>query len=59
MHIQKAVYRNMKYWELDHLPRWIIFISYRSAHWLIAIRSTNKGSFTYKYHPAQFTVRQE
>lgn len=59
MHVQKAVYRNMKYWELDHLPRWIIFKSYRSAHWLIAIRSTNKGSFTYKYHPAQFTVRQE
>lgn len=59
MHVQKAVYRNMKYWELDHLPRWIIFISYRSAHWLIATRSTNKGSFTYKYHPAQFTVRQE
>lgn len=59
MHVRKTVYKNMKYWELDHLQRWIIFIFYQTAHWLIAIRSTIKGSFSYKYHPVQFTVRRE
>ena len=59
MRVRKTVYKNMKYCELDYLQRWIIFIFYRSAYWLKAIRSTNKGSFSHKYHQFQFTVRKE